>query len=367
MRSLVLLLTLAILAVDASTAAHADETATLAQQAHRIRDTYCARCHGQNGSAKGGLGYILNRPQLIAAKMIVPGKPDDSELLVRIREGSMPPEGVKLRPTPEEIAVLEKWIESGAPANESDKFVRPFRGERDILAAICGHLANTEPGERRYQRYFTVANLHNCADVSAQDLRLYRSALSKLVNNLSRERDVIIVPQMLDADGIVLAVDLRRLGWDKNNRWQELLQHYPYGLSHQDSKDAELKKLAGEVAKLSDPVCELPYVRADWFVAELATKDVRGSGGLAEPIEQLIRRHQRELGPEDVACELGLRDAKRLRTQLEGNRKLQDLGLAPIACGETIKRQIWESRDGHTKTLFQETAFELGLGTPLIP
>lgn len=377
MRFAVLLLTLAGLAQATAVPACAEETApALARQARMIREKYCARCHGPNGSARGAFDSIHDRARLVTARLLVPGDPDGSELFVRAREGSMPPESVRLRPSPEEIAILEKWIQAGAPADEADTIVRSFRGERDILAAIRGHLEKLEPRERPYQRYFTFANLHNSRDVSEPDLRQYRDALSKLLGILSGQRDGL-VPQVLDADGTVLAVDLRRLGWEKNHRWEELLQHYPYGLSYQDSSDVELRELARAVAKLADPQCEIPYLRADWFVAAasrpplyhllLGMEKGRASGALPEPIALLARRYRRELKLEDVACELGLRDAKRLQTQLAGNRKLQELGLAPVLRGETIERQTWDSREGRIKTLFQETAYELGLGTPFIP
>jgi serine/threonine-protein kinase len=377
MRFAVLVLALAGLAHATAVPARAEEaTLSLARQARMIREKYCARCHGPNGSARGVFDSIHDRARLITARLLVPGAPDGSELFVRAREGSMPPEGVRLRPSPDEIAVLEKWIQSGAPADEADRIVRTFRGERDILAAIRGQLEKLEPRERPHQRYFTFANLHNSRDVSEPDLRQYRDALSKLLSILSGQRDAL-VPQTLDADGTVLAVDLRRLGWEKNNRWQELLQQYPFGLSHQDSSDTELRELARAVAKLADPQCELPYLRADWFVATasrpplyhllLGVEKDRAIGVLPETIARLAIRYRRELKLEDVACELGLRDAKRLQTQLDGNRKLQELGLTPILQGKTIERQTWDSREGRIKTLFQETAYELGLGTPCIP
>src|SRR5262249_14884645 len=118
----------------------------------------------------------------------------------------------------------------------------------------------------RYQRYFTLTHLHNQAGVKAAELQLYRAALGKLVNSLSWQFDVT-VPTPLDAGATVFAVDLRDLGWDRHDVWDELLKRYPYGLTYADHPDPEVKELAEEVARLGDPRCDVPYLRADWFVA----------------------------------------------------------------------------------------------------
>ncbi len=356
-----------------------DSASQLAHQARTIRERYCARCHGSNGAAKGDFGFVANTRELIAAKRIVPGDPDASELLARIREGSMPPEDVKTRPTPADIQVIEKWIKLGAPADESEKSVRTFRTEFDILTAIRVHLSGLKEADRPFQRYFSLLNLHNSADVTARDLRLYRAAVAKLLTTLSAQNSPM--PRELNVEGIILAMDLRQLHWDKN-LWQEVLRHYPYGLVYQHSADAELRAVAKAVANLGDPECELPYVRADWFVAtasrpllsgELlsllapADKDDRLAAFKAlqadrdGPIALLTRRYQRDLKPEDVTCELGLRDAKLTQT------RLRDPRFAPILSGAPLKRETWASHGGRTRTLFQETASALDLGAPYSP
>jgi serine/threonine-protein kinase len=109
--------------------------------------------------------------------------------------------------------------------------------------------------------------------VTETDLRLYRAALSKVVNSLSWKRG-IYVPRPVDAEGTVLAVDLRRLDWDRRQVWKALLKYYPYGLAFDESKDRKIKDLAADLyrdvkgsARLGT---KLPFVRADWFVANAA-------------------------------------------------------------------------------------------------
>ena len=53
---------------------------------------------------------------------------------------------------------------------------RPFVGDRDILAAIRNNLVSTPLTDRPFQRYFTLANLHNNRKVLDYDLRLSRGA-----------------------------------------------------------------------------------------------------------------------------------------------------------------------------------------------
>ncbi|MDB4509670.1 PSD1 and planctomycete cytochrome C domain-containing protein [Akkermansiaceae bacterium] len=84
-----------------------------------ILETNCVRCHTES-KVKGGL-RIDTYERLMeggdTAEAVVPGKPDESELLVRIHlrpidEGVMPDEGQAL--TGGEVAILDAWVESGA-------------------------------------------------------------------------------------------------------------------------------------------------------------------------------------------------------------------------------------------------------------
>jgi serine/threonine-protein kinase len=94
-------------------------------------------------------------------------------------------------------------------------------------------------------------------------LRLYRAALSKLLNSLSW-RNSIVRPEPVGASGAVLSIDLRNFGWDEET-WHEILLHYPYGIVHDQDSDPQVQRLAAEVAEHCGT--ELPSLRVDWFVA----------------------------------------------------------------------------------------------------
>ena len=56
--------------------------------------------------------------------------------------------------TDEEKAVLEQWIEAGAPFPVLDK-ARPYVSEKEILAAVRGHLEKTPAADRPFPPPFS--------------------------------------------------------------------------------------------------------------------------------------------------------------------------------------------------------------------
>jgi serine/threonine-protein kinase len=179
----------------------------------------------------------------------------------------MPPEDEKPRPTADEVAALKAWIDAGAPAFPATAAGgrRPFLSEGSALAVVRDHLRNlpAQSGQP-FQRYFTLAHLHNNPSVSEKDLRWQRAALAKAVNSLSWKPG-IVVPKALDKDETVFAVDLRDLDWDRRRVWDEVSRHYPYGLKLDGQRDEQTRSVAAEVYQLSGT--DLPVLRADWFVA----------------------------------------------------------------------------------------------------
>src|SRR5438128_2059392 len=81
-----------------------------------VLKTHCGRCHGPGSPAKGGMGYVLDRDRLVGRQQIVPGNPAESKLFRRVLHGEMPPPAVQARPGAEDLALLRRWIEAGAPA-----------------------------------------------------------------------------------------------------------------------------------------------------------------------------------------------------------------------------------------------------------
>jgi len=100
-----------------------DESAAPTSYASRIAPIFAERCTGCHGATKQKGRLALHTPEAIQAggldgPVIVPGKPEESEMLRRLRlpledEDHMPP-AERSQPSAEEIAQLEEWIRSGA-------------------------------------------------------------------------------------------------------------------------------------------------------------------------------------------------------------------------------------------------------------
>jgi WD40 repeat protein len=239
---------------SAAVPAAADEP-DLAIKARAVLEASCHRCHGRDGVAKGGMDFILDRDRLVARGKIVPGKPEESELLQRLVKGEMPPAKQQPRPTDDDLAVLRRWIEAGAPGTQPADAARTLVADADVVGLILADLHSLEPGQRRFTRYLTLADLYN-AGVSKPELETTRQAVAKLLNSLSwhpRARR----PEPIDAARTILRLDLRHYQWNARG-WERLQSIYPYRTC-EDSLDLRAARAATG--------CELPFLRADWFVA----------------------------------------------------------------------------------------------------
>jgi mono/diheme cytochrome c family protein len=240
----------------------------LALEATAVLKKYCHQCHGQQ--FKVPKYDVTRRETMVGVEsqagppLLVPGDPAASYVLQRIENGSMPPRNKPERPDPNERALLRRWIEAGAPFPQGrTEAARPFRSLSWKLTTLRDDLAKVRSDDRPYQRYFTFLHLWNNPAFGAEELAAQRAALSKVLNSLSWEPDVV-VPRTVDPDGILLAVDLRALGWHHNQLWNAVLAAYPYGLVYDTSPaDLEVNERAIEVSRYAES--KVPVVRADWF------------------------------------------------------------------------------------------------------
>ena len=99
-----------------------------------ILASHCFKCHGQDeGARKAKLRLdvreVAIKPAKSDAVAIVPGKPDQSELVNRIYSGDeddlMPPPGAKNPLTPEDKETLKRWIAEGAEYKPHWAFTAP--------------------------------------------------------------------------------------------------------------------------------------------------------------------------------------------------------------------------------------------------
>lgn len=92
------------------------ETISFEHHVRPLLKAYCLDCHGGEEELQGDLDLRLAR--LIrkggeSGAAIIPGRPDDSLLIQRVRDGEMPP-GEKKMPAAD-IDKLKRWIAAGAP------------------------------------------------------------------------------------------------------------------------------------------------------------------------------------------------------------------------------------------------------------
>lgn len=228
----------------------------LAKKARGILQTYCYRCHGQDGTIEGGMNYVLDLKALVTRKKLDPGNPERSKLVQRLlsADDPMPPGGEKLRPGKAEIALLQQWIASGAPDVPNPASKRQPIPTTETVRLIAADVAKLPERDRRFARFFTITHLYN-AGLSEDELQTYRNGLAKLLNSLSWQPE-IVRPHALDSARSIFRIDLRDLGWDPA-LWQHILAEYPY---HVTLAAESVRSLYAATA------CELPYVRADWFV-----------------------------------------------------------------------------------------------------
>src|SRR4051812_19947681 len=98
----------------------------------------CYRCHGPDpAERKGGTdGLRLDTADGIFADLgghaaVVPGKPEESELLKRVLtsdpDSAMPPKAAGKRLTQRELDLLHAWVKQGAKVSQHWSYVKPVR------------------------------------------------------------------------------------------------------------------------------------------------------------------------------------------------------------------------------------------------
>jgi mono/diheme cytochrome c family protein len=109
----------------------ADEPLSYNRDVRPILATNCFACHGPDSASRQADLRLDQKAVAEEMKAIVPGKPDESELLKRILshdpEEVMPPPASKKTITPAQIETLRKWIASGAEYQPHWSFIAPVK------------------------------------------------------------------------------------------------------------------------------------------------------------------------------------------------------------------------------------------------
>lgn len=279
---------LALLALAAPAPAADERTprqkGDLAIRARHILKTYCHQCHG--GEKQHGRFVALNHLKVVAKDLpipfVVPNKPDESQIIHFVEDGSMPPGGRK-RPPAEDRKVLKDWIEAGAPSYPA-AFDDAF-----IASEMLADLRGQKPEDVRYFSFVhllrddAVPNLEKAADE-------LNAALAALDPTGPKDRKVITP---VGDTATLYRFDLRTLGWDNRELFDRVEKMAPAGvyasLTAYDlllleyplapAPDPQLGRYLAD-AKLARPV---PFLRGDWV-----SRALLGEGSpLAEDLRHL--------------------------------------------------------------------------------
>ncbi len=142
-RSFRILIALSCLAGLAFKGSAATPVPTFEADIHPIFKAYCFHCHGEEEKLQGGLDLRLRKLIARGAKsgpVLTPGDHRASRLHEVVQSGEMPPKE-ELTLKPEEIDLIARWIDAGAPTDQPEPDGLPEPGAFIITAAERNHWA----------------------------------------------------------------------------------------------------------------------------------------------------------------------------------------------------------------------------------
>jgi hypothetical protein len=254
---------------------YAQESDDIKSKAQSVLRKNCLSCHKGPGS-EGGDFDVMNASTMTIARnnekpYVIPGNPEMSYLFKRIQTNQMPPQGAGMALNDEEKKIIREWIQGGAKSFIKKETARNHVSWVEILKHVNRDLENLEKENSldvKFTRYFTITNLHNNQKYTDEDLKMFRAALSKAINSLSWRRGIVL-PRPIDQDQTIFAIDVRKLNWDINAEkvWETITNKYPYGIRYGalgGMQALEINKLYVDICRKTN--CEIPILRADWFV-----------------------------------------------------------------------------------------------------
>jgi hypothetical protein len=109
----------------------------------------CFACHGPDSAARQADLRLDKRETAIDKKAIVPGRPDESEMIRRIlsdnADEQMPPPVTKKKLTAEQKKLLTEWIKGGAKYQAHWSLIAPVRPPVPVVAASRAATSDTGP------------------------------------------------------------------------------------------------------------------------------------------------------------------------------------------------------------------------------
>jgi hypothetical protein len=325
--------------------------------------TYCVSCHGDK--PKHASLNVLDRKALFAKRLVVPGKPDASELVLLLDAGTMPPTG-QPRPTKAQRDTLRDWIAAGAP-EEPPPPPAIVTGEAYILGEIARDWdANKSP----LARYVTLDHLL-IGPGGPKRLADGRKELQRIVAQFTKAGKPAFKLTAIDRQQSVFRLDLDALGWDVKpfkdsdlNAFDLLLLDYPYGFV--PLKEPKFARVV-PMLRATKPVRPLTHVRGDWLAAVLTDDQVR-ERDLCEEVWALVKGDvMPAIDPPDKEVWAREVTLPQIPREIGGEVKVETLeaalkaaGLDDLIDGKPVRRYEWDAA-------FPRVIRSLGLGEPVLP
>lgn len=218
----------------------------------------CGGCHGPGSNGAGGFDYVDDLTRLVTSQLLVPGDPAGSPIWARMDGGSMPPGGPAV-PT-DEVERLADYIADCADVPQAQCQDNQSPDYYEQLELVAKDVSTLDLDDRPFTRYLSLAHRH-AAGFCEDELDIYRAALAKSVNALSRE-PTLATPVPIDPQDLIYRIDLRDYGWGEpfgefRDKWEAVVAATPYAIERFED-DAETIKTFTDAT--------VPMLMADAFL-----------------------------------------------------------------------------------------------------
>lgn len=234
-------------------------------------DAYCGPTSDEVAALRSWID-ALNNPELQLAAATVPAG-DGGAAAPAESSGETPDEGAAEETASDEStsggggslaeAIAEQAAEAAgseetAPAEAvvSEVPAEPepvFFTDEEMIRTMALDLAEVPEARRESMRYITLWHLKNAGD-EEEALDVYRLAVTKLLNSLSRKSNPVI-PVVVDEAQTILRFNMQDLGWTAS-LWDKIAAANPYLMKYDDAMYDTL---------VDNTNSKMPFVRADWF------------------------------------------------------------------------------------------------------
>jgi len=212
------------------------------EQAQNILKANCGSCHGTQlteANRSGGMNYINDMDLLAENKKLIPLDADNSLIIQRMRNGSMPLNGPRVSDA--DIGIVANYINNkdywpNVPQVTCNS--NPPITFDELYAAVAEDLADADNEDAPFLRYISIDNRVAAGTCNDTALDLDRQGLVKLINSLSID-PTVVKPEPLNKASTLYRLDIRDAKWDRqitvdgttfNDVWDAIVDANPYAV-----------------------------------------------------------------------------------------------------------------------------------------